>query len=109
MSSALGRVAIVLCLILAAAGCGSSKSSSSDQGADAKSAATGDIPDNQVFLTYRDAPAGYSIQYPEGWARKGGGNRTTFQDKSNVIRIVVKRGPAPNTAAVRAGARKLKA
>ena len=38
---------------------------------EAESAATGDIPDNQVFLTYTNHAAGYSIRYPEGWARRG--------------------------------------
>src|SRR6266480_4645652 len=111
MRSPLGRVAAVLCCLaaLVATGCGSSKSSGGQSAADAKSAATGDIPDNQVFLTFRDRAAGYSILYPEGWARKGGGNRTTFQDKNNVIRIVVRRGDRPTVASTRADVEKLKA
>src|SRR2546426_11453262 len=28
---------------------------------------SGDVPDNAVFLTYRDPKLGYSIQYVEGW------------------------------------------
>src|SRR5947209_4592796 len=106
MRSVYGWVAAVLCLALIAAGCGSSKSSSSGKGgqsaADAKSAATGDIPDNQVFLTFRNSAAGYSLVYPEGWARKGGGSRTTFQDKNNVIRVEATRGPKPTPADVKA-------
>jgi hypothetical protein len=114
MRSPLGRVAAILCClaVLVVMGCGSSKSKSGEGGqsaADAKSAATGDIPDNQVFLTFRNQAAGYSILYPEGWARKGGGNRTTFQDKSNVIRIVVRRGGRPTVASARADIEKLKA
>ena len=114
MRSPLGRVAAVLCCltVLVVMGCGSSKSKSGEGGqsaADAKSAATGDIPDNQVFLTFRNQAAGYSILYPEGWARKGGGNRTTFQDKNNVIRIVVRRGDRPTVASTRADVEKLKA
>lgn len=85
-----------------AAGCGGTKSSSPASGsatstssgsgaltAEAQSAAAGDIPDNQVFLTLRDAVAGYSTQYPEGWAQRGTGARVTFQDKNNLVRIVV--------------------
>src|SRR5437763_2341085 len=113
MRSVYGWVAAVLCLALIAAGCGSSKSSSSGKGgqsaADAKSAATGDIPDNQVFLTFRNSAAGYSLVYPEGWARKGGGSRTTFQDENSVIRIVVRRGHRPTVASTRADVEKLKA
>jgi hypothetical protein len=70
------------------------------QGAEApsevESAATGDIPDNQTFLVFHNAPAGYSIRYPEGWARKGQGNDVTFSEKANAIHIAVKRGPAKN-------------
>jgi len=114
MRSPPGRVAAVLCClaVLVVMGCGSSKSKSGERGqsaADAKSAATGDIPDNQVFLTFRNQAAGYSILYPEGWARKGGGSRTTFQDKNNVIRIVVRRGHRPTVASTRADVEKLKA
>jgi PsbP len=52
----------------------------------------GDIPDNQVFLTYRDAASGYSIDYPEGWARQGSGKRVTFRDKNNLVRIEIANG-----------------
>src|SRR5262249_35732043 len=34
------------------------------------SAATGDIPDNQVFLVFHNNGAGYSIKYPEGWTQQ---------------------------------------
>jgi hypothetical protein len=59
---------------------------------EAQAAATGDIPDNQVFLLYRDPKAGYSIRYPEGWARTGSGNDVTFQEKANLIHIAVRKG-----------------
>ena len=61
---------------------------------EAESAATGDLPDNQTFLVFHNAPAGYSIRYPEGWARKGSGNLVTFKEKANLIHIVVHRGSA---------------
>jgi hypothetical protein len=61
---------------------------------EAQAAATGDIPDNQVFLVYRDPAAGYSIRYPEGWARKGSGNDVSFQEKANVIHLTVHNGSA---------------
>ena len=72
-------------------------SSSSGAGAlvpEAQAVAAGDIPDNQVFLSFRDASAGYSMKYPEGWAQHGSGNDVTLQDKNNVIHVVVERGPA---------------
>jgi hypothetical protein len=65
---------------------------------EAQQAATGDIPDNQVFLTFHDAAAGYSIKYPEGWAQQGAGNEVTFRDKNNIVRIVATHG-GPFTAA----------
>jgi hypothetical protein len=62
---------------------------------EAASAGTGDIPDNQVFLVFRNAAAGYSIKYPEGWAQQGGGGRVTFRDKNNIVRIVIGKGAVP--------------
>ena len=90
---------------LAAAGCGGASSSSSSKqaalAADARSAATGDIPDNQTFLTFANAKGGYSIRYPEGWARSGAGRDVTFRDKNNLVHIVVAAGGTPTVAGVR--------
>jgi len=60
--------------------------------AEAKAAATGDVPDNQVFLRLGNAAAGYSIKYPEGWARQGSGSTVTIRDKNNIVRLVVTPG-----------------
>jgi hypothetical protein len=104
----------VLAAATAAAGCGSSGSSSSggsatsgsnaaSQGAlsaEAQSAATGDIPDSQVFVTLQGV--GYSMRYPEGWVRRGAGSDVTLQDKNNQVHVVVRRGGAPPAAAVAA-------
>lgn len=110
------------------AGCGSSSSSSSKpassqqpagqaaggQGpgalsAEAQATATGDIPDTQRFLTYRDAVAGYSISYPEGWAQSGGANDVTIRDKNNLVHIVTVAGGPPTVAGVRADLEKARA
>jgi hypothetical protein len=100
--------AVALGAAALAAGCGGSSSSSSSSSssqsalaADARSAATGDIPDNQNFLTFADAKGGYSIRYPEGWAQSGAGRDVTFRDKNNLVHIVVASGNAPTVAAVR--------
>src|SRR5436190_108256 len=84
-------VAIVVILFVASCGGGSKSSSGTGGGgaAEAKSAATGDIPDNQVFLTYRNANAGYSIKYPEGWTRQGNAGDVRFEDKDNLVHVVV--------------------
>jgi hypothetical protein len=63
---------------------------------EAQAAATGDIPDNQVFLTFRNAAAGYSMKYPEGWAQQGSGSQVTIRDKNNIVRIVVSSGGKPS-------------
>jgi hypothetical protein len=63
----------------------------------------GDIPDNQVFVTFVSRTAGWSIKYPEGWAQLGEGARVTFRDKDNSVVVVVRHGPAPTVAAVRRG------
>jgi len=68
---------------------------------EAGAAAAGDIPDNQMFLTFRNASAGYSIKYPEGWATSGSGKTVTFRDKNNVVRVVVEHGGLPGVATAR--------
>ncbi len=70
---------------------------------EAQSAATGDIPDNQAFLTFVNKQAGYSISYPEGWARRGSTNDIIFQNRANVIHVVTAEG-SPPTLASAAGA-----
>jgi hypothetical protein len=71
--------------------------------AEATSAAAGDIPDNQVFITFRDAAAGYSMRYPEGWVQQGSGRTVTFRDKNNIVRVVVSRGSHASGARIRRG------
>ena len=68
--------------------------------AEAKSAAAGDIPDNQVFLVFANHGGGYSVKYPEGWAQAGSGRSVTFRDKNNIVRIVVAAGSTPTSASV---------
>jgi hypothetical protein len=75
--------------------------------AEATSAAAGDIPDNQVFLVFRNGAAGYSIKYPEGWAQQGSGKTVVFRDKNNIVRIVAAQGSRPTVAEVRAQVRAL--
>jgi hypothetical protein len=76
--------------------------------AEAKATAAGDIPDNQVFLIFHDARAGFSMRYPEGWAQQGSGDSVSFRDKNNIIRAVVSSGPPWTRPAVRADLRALK-
>jgi hypothetical protein len=116
---------LVLCTVIA--GCGGSEtrerspasttqaesrasgaSPEAEAPSEAQSAATGDIPDNQVFLTFTDRPAGYSIRYPEGWARRGSGPDVTFQEKGNVIHVVVAKGAPPTSASATANLERLK-
>lgn len=108
-----------------AAGCGSSSSSQGSPSsgssqsastptaaalsAEAQSVATGDIPDNQVFLVYRNPQARYSIKYPEGWTQSGGGGDISFKDKNNVVHVVVAPGAPPSAASVAAELAHLKA
>ena len=101
------RVALLLALVSAiASGCGGSSDNKSSSGsspaalaADAKSAATGDIPDNQNFLVYRDKRAGFSIKYPEGWSQKKSGDGISFQDKNNLVRVAVRKAARPRSRA----------
>ena len=101
--------AILLVAVTAITACGSSSSSSSSSAssggagalsAEAKSAATGDIPDNQNFLTFKGA--GFSVKYPEGWAQTGSGGNVTFRDKNNVVHVLVASGSRATVASVAA-------
>jgi hypothetical protein len=93
----LARTLTVALAAISLAGCGGNGTSSSSAGAttaasEAAAAAAGDIPDNQVFLTYVSKRQGYSIKYPEGWARSGTDANLTFRDKNNVVHIRVAPG-----------------
>lgn len=48
----------------------------------------GDIPDSQVFVSYR-SPLGFSLKVPEGWARMDRSDGASFSDKYNRIDISV--------------------
>jgi hypothetical protein len=110
---------LLLATLLVASGCGSSSnstaspSSSGSAGtpapessaalaADAKSAATGDIPDSQNFLTLNAPRLRISMVYPEGWAVQEGASGLSIKEKNNLVRIALARGPAPTTASVQA-------
>ena len=68
--------------------------------ADARSAATGDIPDTQNFLTLSATGLRVSMLYPEGWTVQEAASRVSITDKNNLVRISLSRGPAPTTASV---------
>ena len=66
--------------------------------AEVAAAGAGDIPDNQVFVDY--SGTSFSIKFPEGWAQTGKGDKVTFRDKNNIVRIVIVAGAAPTAASV---------
>jgi hypothetical protein len=68
--------------------------------ADAKSAATGDIPDTQNFLTLRVRRLRVSMLYPEGWTVQEAASRLSISDKNNLVRIALSHGPVPTIASV---------
>jgi len=117
------RPLLLLAALLVAGGCGSSSSSSSSTpasgsssaaggtpapegatalAADAKSAATGDIPDSQNFLTLKSQHLRFSMIYPEGWTVQEGSSGVSITDKNNLVRIALSQGAAPTTAVVQA-------
>ncbi len=121
------RVLVLLVPSLLVAGCGGSKTAAPTTTAgapttpaptaqsspnalqgEAKAAATGDIPDNQVYVVFTNTRAGYSIKYPEGWAQSGSGSRVTIYDKNNLVRTVVQPGGKPTLAEVSAELQALK-
>ena len=78
---------IVLALILMTA-CGSSPSpTGTGSGTDADSQTIGDIPDDQVFVTYASPLGNYTIEVPEGWASTTDSAGVSFTDRLNTIRL----------------------
>jgi hypothetical protein len=89
------------------AGCGGSSTASTASSAppgeagggalsaDARSAATGDIPDTQNFLTLAAARAHFSMVYPEGWTVRETASLVSITDKNNLVRVALSRGPTP--------------
>src|SRR5262249_36178326 len=69
--------------------------------AEANSPTPRDIPDNPVFITFRDPAGRYSLKYPEGWAQQGAGAKVTFRDKNNIVRVLVTSGAPPTKGLVR--------
>jgi hypothetical protein len=90
-SRALALAALAF-LAVGVAACGSSSS----KGSAAKTVTpsgpevspSGDIPDNQAYVAYSPPGSGYSVKYPEGWARAtAAGGITSFTDKLNRIEM----------------------
>ena len=48
----------------------------------------GDISDSQVFITFA-SPLGFTIQVPEGWARKDRADGASFADKYGLVDVSV--------------------
>jgi hypothetical protein len=61
----------------------------------------GDIPDNQVFVTYTPSSGVFSLKVPEGWARVVSAGVITFTDKLNSVRVeTTDATDAPNVQSV---------
>lgn len=92
----------------AASSSGSAAAGAGALSADARSAATGDVPDTQVFVSFNNAADGWSMKYPEGWTQTGSRSSVTFSDKNNLVHVLVGRGAAPTVGSVAAQLRALK-
>jgi hypothetical protein len=108
------RTAVALA-VLALVGLGSacSKSSSPSPAPAGTGSATagalesnpsGDIPDNQAFVPFRDASGLFTVTVPEGWAQTTSGGAVVFSDKYNEIRVLTRSTPnAPSPTSVTNG------
>jgi hypothetical protein len=89
---------------IAIAGCGSNSGSKSGVTTSGKAtppeaSPAGDIPDNQAFVAYAPAGAGYSVKVPEGWARTNSRGAVAFTDKLNSVSVRAIPATAPLTPA----------
>ena len=66
------------------------------------SSPVGDIPDNQVFVTYTPPPGGCTIKVPEGWTNTSHDGAVSFTDKLNTITVAsTTAATAPSEASAR--------
>jgi hypothetical protein len=88
-------LALIACLI------GAPGIATAEQAVQAEKNPPGDIPDNQVFVSYR-SPFGFTLQVPEGWSRADRPEGVRFFDKYNIIDIdVAQSAAAPHADSVR--------
>jgi hypothetical protein len=88
-------LALIACLI------GAPGIAAAEQAVQAEKNPPGDIPDNQVFVSYR-SPFGFTLQVPEGWSRADRPDGVRFFDKYNIIDIdVAQSAAAPHADSVR--------
>lgn len=55
----------------------------------------GDIPDTQAFVRYASPAGGYTLEAPEGWARREKGTDVSFTDKFDGVEVTVGRSAKP--------------
>jgi hypothetical protein len=77
---------LALVAILAGA-CGQGGSSGAPEPNAVENNPPGDIPDDQVFVTFKPPSKDFSVSVPEGWAKTNTGGAITFTDKLNSITI----------------------
>ncbi|MET9357292.1 hypothetical protein ABZY14_30605 [Streptomyces sp. NPDC006617] len=87
-----------------ASGSSSGGGSGQNNAAPTESNPPGDIPDNQVYVSYRPSGGsftGFTVKVPEGWARTGQGSTAVFTDKLNTVKITAaSASSAPTTSSV---------
>lgn len=95
---------LVLLAFLAPAGLAAKTSTSAAPQTAPETHPLGDIPDSQAFVRYSSPAGGYSLEVPEGWARRTSGAGVTFASKLNQVEIRSMRIPsAPTRSSVRSG------
>jgi hypothetical protein len=57
----------------------------------------GDIPDDQVFVSYTSATGGYTVKVPEGWERMEKGQNVGFVDKFGGVAVTIEPSVNPPT------------
>ena len=92
-------VVLVPAAVALLAGCGGSSAPVSPTAQE--HSPPGDIPDNQVFVDYRPADAGFVVKVPEGWGRSAQGKGVVFTSSLNSVAVEsggANRAPTPTQA-----------
>lgn len=102
MSDAIRRATIAAALLLVCgAPVGFQPVQAAQRAVPAEHNPPGDIPDTQVFITYRGH--GFTMKVPEGWSRHDVASGAVFNDKYNIIQVRADNAAtAPNVASVKA-------
>jgi hypothetical protein len=59
------------------------------------------IPNNQLYVPFRNRAAGYSILSPKGWTKTGTNKDISFSFERNFVHVIIANGVSPTVSGLR--------